>query len=233
MAVRRKKDSETEQPSAPFWMVTYGDMVTLLLTFFVLLLSFAKLDDIKFEEVASSLRGALGILERYQSILQNRSADISTENMQRRLDIYESMTQLKKMAEELGYEDDIVIEASDEGILIRMGNKVLFDLGKAVLRPEAKPILDIVGQTIRNRAQEVLVAGHTDNIPINSPLYPSNWELSTARAVTVVKYLIQEASVPPQVLAATGYSEFRPLVPNDSPENRQKNRRVEFLVTWK
>ncbi len=231
--MKRRRNSDNQRPSAPLWMVTYGDIVTLLLTFFVLLLSFASLDEVKFEEAASSLKGALGILERYQSILKNKSISVTEEDLLRRLDIYESVNELKKVTEEMGYKEAVSIKVTESGMLIQLGDKILFDLGKAVLRPEALPILDIVGKTIRDQAGEVLVGGHTDNIPINSPDFPSNWELSTARAVNVVKYLIDKAGVPPEILGATGYSEFKPLVPNDSPENRRKNRRVEFLVTWK
>ncbi len=228
------KRSESQEPSSPLWMVTYGDMVTLLLTFFVLLISFAEMDEIKFEEAAHSLRGALGVLEGYESFFKHKpeDADSAKIDVLRRMDIFQSIVELEDMAREMGYAGDVSVEISDNGLLIRMGDRVLFDQGRAELKPEALPVLDLVGRTIKGRAREVLVAGHTDDVPIHTDEFPSNWELSTTRALNVVKYLIDRAGVPPGILAATGYSEFRPLVPNDSPQHRRKNRRVEFLVTW-
>ena len=231
----KEKQEENQEPSAPFWMVTYSDMVTLLLTFFILLLSFAELDEIKFEEAAHSLKGALGVLAGQQSPRRNKTNNdsFSEVDMLRRRELYSSVAELQKVAEELGYENDISINIHDNGILIRMGDRVLFDLGKANLKEKAFPILDVVGKTIRNKATEVLVGGHTDNYPIDTVEFPSNWELSTTRAIKVVKYLIENAGVSPTILAPIGYSEFKPIGPNDTKESRQKNRRVEFLVTWK
>ncbi len=230
---RNKPRVEDTQPSSPAWMLTYGDMVTLLLTFFVLLLSFATFDLGKFNEVANSLTGALGILKGETSIVKNRSLQVTEVDRQRKLDILDVIRQLNRLAYEKGFQNDISSEITATGMLIRMGNRVLFDVGKAELKPEAYPILDLVGETIKKRAKEVLVSGHTDNTPIHTPDFPSNWELSVARALTVVKYLINHAHVPPEILAATGYGEYRPLVPNTNSANRQRNRRVEFLITWK
>ena len=92
--------------------------------------------------------------------------------------------------------------------------------------------MTIIAKTIKDRASEIVIAGHTDNVPIFSQRYPSNWELSAARAMSVVNYLITEAEVSPKILAATAYGEYRPLLPNDTPADRKVNRRVEFLVTW-
>jgi len=232
--MEEKQQEENDEPSAPFWMVTYGDMVTLLLTFFILLLSFAELDEVKFEEAAHSLKGALGVMQAYESPKNNKSRSKSSSEleMMRRNEMYKSMVELEALAKEMGYEDDVSIMFSDNGLLIRMGDRVLFDIGKAYLKPKALPVLDIVGKAISKHAKEVLVGGHTDDYPIQSAEFPSNWELSASRALNVVKYLIDRTGVKPHVLAATGYSEFRPLVGNSSAENRRKNRRVEFLVTW-
>lgn len=153
--------------------------------------------------------------------------------MNRRMDIYESMLALTEMVEQLEMEEDISVEPTETGMLIQMGDKVLFEKGKAELKPAAFVILNAVGVSIKDKVEEVLIGGHTDNTPINSIKYPSNWELSSARALVVVKYLVQKSNILPEVFGAVGYGEFRPIVENNSPENMQKNRRVEFLVTWK
>lgn len=233
---KRSKKVEEEPgddfPSSPAWMTTYSDMVTLLLTFFILMISFSTVNEIKFEQAALSLKGALGVMKRFPSPRRNMGLDITPDDMKRRQQVMNDVNEIQKKAEELGIRDQVHIKLTDEGLLIQLGDKVLFDLGKADLRPEAYPILDVVGQTMKGKASDVLVSGHTDNIPINTPEFPSNWELSTARALQVVKYLINKVGVEPQILGATGFSEYKPVVPNDSPENRQRNRRVEFLITW-
>jgi chemotaxis protein MotB len=230
---KKKQKEDIGPPGAPAWMTTYSDMVTLLLTFFILLISYSTIDRIKFEAAIKSLQDALGVLPSNQSVLMSAPNVIPPEQWQRRQEVYEEMMKLQELAEELNLQDQIQIEVTDVGMLIRMGDQVLFDLGKADLKMEARPILDIIARTIRYEAGEVLVSGHTDNLPIRTAQFPSNWELSTARALNVVKYFVDYSKVPPNILAATGYSEYRPVAPNDSPENRQKNRRVEFLVTWR
>lgn len=231
--MRKKKKEDFEMPSAPGWMTTYGDMVTLLLTFFVLLLSYSSIDEIKFDAAINSLQGALNVFDKNVSVIDKTTMGISKYDKFRRMDIYKNVMAIEQIAKELGYEKDISIGETESGMLIRMGNRVLFDLGKADLKPEALPLLDIVGETIRKSAGEVLVCGNTDNLPITTGKFPSNWELSSARALSVVKHLIDVLNIPPEVFGAVGYSEYRPLVPNDTPENRQKNRRVECLITWK
>jgi chemotaxis protein MotB len=230
---KKKEFEENEDPSAPFWMLTYSDMVTLLLTFFVLLISFSNMDEAKFEQAAHSLKGALGVLQQYPSPRNKLGLYLESQEMEERQEIVENITELQHKAEELKMAEDINIQITENGLLIQLGDKILFDVGNAELKSAAYPLLDIVGKTIRKRASTVLVRGHTDNIPIHTPQYASNWELSSARAISVVKYLIEYDEVPPEILAATAFAEYQPIVPNTSPENQRKNRRVEFLVTWK
>lgn len=230
--MKRKKE-DLEMPSSPGWMTTYGDMVTLLLTFFILLLSYSVIDEVKFNAALYSMKGALSVFDKNVSVISQKSVGISNYNKLRRLDIQKKLMEMQQIAEELGYEEDISIEQTESGMLVRMGNRVLFNLGKADLKPEAMPLLNIVGKTIEQNVDEVLVCGNTDDLPITSGKFQSNWELSTARALSVIKYLIDVVNISPEVFVAVGYSEYRPLVPNNSMENRQKNRRVEFLVTWK
>jgi len=228
---RKQKGDENSEPTAPFWMVTYGDMVTLLLTFFILLLSFSSLDEVKFKEAADSLNNQLNILPKKVSLLEyfmNRKLGQEESDY-----IKETVKRLEEIAKSLGMEDDIHVEMTETGLLIQLGDKVMFDPGKADIKSAGFPILNEVANSIKDKAREVLVSGHTDDVPIHTPQFPSNWELSAERALSVVRYLINLADVPPQILGATGYSEYRPLVPNDSSQNRQRNRRVEFLVTWK
>ena len=230
---KKKKKEDLETPSSPAWMTTYGDMVTLLLCFFVLLLSYSSVDTKQFSVAMYSLQGALSVFDKNVSVISQKSMGVSKYDKFNRVNIREDIMEMEQIAKELGYEDDISIVETEGGMLIRMGNRVLFDLGKADLKPKALPMLNILGKTIGKSAGEVLVCGNTDNLPITTGIFPSNWELSSARALSVVKYLIDVVNISPKVFGTVGYSEYRPLVPNDTPENRQKNRRVEFLITWK
>ncbi|NOZ74611.1 MAG: flagellar motor protein MotB [FCB group bacterium] len=231
----RKNRKPPGKPSSPLWMTTYGDMVTLLLTFFVLLFSFTSMDKNKFEQVAGSLRGALGVVQQNLPFQGAAPGSIggTDYDLLRRSEIFESVESLRDALNEFTKDGSINIEATESGILIQMGDRILFDQGQAELKPKALEILTIVGETIRDQASDILVAGHTDNVPIHNKDFPSNWELSTARALSVVRFLVDTVRVPPRILGAVGYGEYRPVAPNLTAAQRQINRRVEFLVTWK
>lgn len=235
MAKKDKKD-DLEQPSSPAWMTTYGDMMTLLLCFFVLLLSFSTIDKVKFTMSMRALQGALGVMPRMKKVSKSDDSKMSSDKIINKMKLErleKKIKQLKQLAKSLGYEEEVEILFNEGGLLIRLGNKVLFDLGESELRKSARPILTFVGNTIKEHdADDVIVGGHTDNLPISSSQYPSNWELSIARSLSVVKFMIDSVKVPPGKLIAAGFSEYHPLEPNDSPKNRQKNRRVEFMFNW-
>ena len=130
----------------------------------------------------------------------------------------------------LDAEEGIRAELISEGARIRLENRVLFDLGVAAINPEGLPVLDKVGNAVLSVPNRVRVEGHTDNIPINTYEFPSNWELSTARAVNVLKILINRYGIDPRRLSAAGYGESKSVAGNDTPENRAKNRRVEIVL---
>ena len=231
--MKKKVEEASDEPTAPFWMTTYGDMVTLLLTFFILMISFANMDERKWAMAAKSLQGALGVMEQYKVEMQMMQETPGGEDdMLIRSDVMERLQEFEQQIAEQINDGDITVESIKNGLLIQMGNKLLFNSGEAELKPEAYDILKLIAKTTKDDAAEIVISGHTDNIPINSEKYPSNWELSGARAITVVNYLIDEAGIRPKILAATAYGEHRPIVPNDTPADRKINRRVEFSVTW-
>ncbi|HMA62878.1 MAG TPA: flagellar motor protein MotB [bacterium] len=229
----KKEKEDVEQPSSPAWMTTYGDMMTLLLCFFVLLLSFSNIDKVKFSMSMRALQGALGVMPRMKKVNRSTQTRINSDKVIDKMKMEEKIQKLKELAKSLGYEEEVTVLFNEGGLLIRLGNKVLFDLGKAKLRVKAYPILEFVGNTIKEHdADDVIVGGHTDNLPISSSEYPSNWELSIARSLSVVKFMIDSVNVPPEKLIAAGFSEYHPIAPNDNSINRQKNRRVEFMFNW-
>lgn len=132
--------------------------------------------------------------------------------------------------QERGLGEAVHVEYTERGVVIRFADRVLFDLGRADLKPEAVEILDQLVGLLRTVPNPVRVEGHTDDLPINNERFPSNWELSTARATNVIKYFIEKHGLDPTKFSAAGYGEYRPLVPNDSMENRALNRRVDIVL---
>ncbi len=228
----RKKAEDEVKPGAPEWMATYGDMVTLLLCFFVLLFSFATLDVQKFKAIAVSMNGSLGVLDSGMTLsmdplINSFPGDSPTEEVEEFQQLYEQMSEYVK---ENNLESSITLRLDERGLLVRFMDDVLFDSGKADLTPKAREIINKVAEIIRVNDKNVRVEGHTDNIPINTSRFPSNWELSTTRAVNVVKYLIEENFIEAKRLSASGYSDQHPVDDNKTQIGRQKNRRVDLVI---
>lgn len=214
---------------APMWMVTFSDMTTLLLTFFVLLLSMASLDQRKIKEALGSLQGALGVLESGQK------SEMGKEEILSRLDFVTKTKQseskmlsgIRNYIEQANLSSTVSVVKTEKGISVRIMDSVLFESGSATLLDAAKPVLDKLSGVIKDSPYNIMVEGHTDDIPISTAQFPSNWELSTARAISVAKYMIS-VGVKPDILSVAGYAQYHPVVPNITPENRAKNRRVEI-----
>ncbi len=228
-----RKRAEDEPPAgAPAWMATYSDMVTLLLCFFVLLFSFATLDVQKFQAIAHSMSGSLGVLDsgltvNLEPLITSFPSDTPTEEAEEFKILYEQMSEYIK---DNNLEASITLRLDERGLLVRFLDDVLFDSGKADLKPKAQEIINKVAEIIRKNDKNVRVEGHTDNVPINTFRFPSNWELSTTRAVNVVKYLIEENGIEALRMSASGYSDQHPVDDNNTKEGRQKNRRVDMVI---
>lgn len=228
----KKEKEDVEEPSAPFWMTTFSDMVTLLLVFFILILSYSTIELEKFKGAMSSMKGALGILPEMGSSVPGRNLKFNERMTPRHTNLEKTVGEFKEMIKGAKLEKMVETEMSASGVHIRLGSKVLFDVGKARLKSKAFPILKEIAAIIRTEDNEVYVEGHTDNVPIHTRQYPSNWELSTARAMSVVRYLHDVGGIDAKKLAAVGHGEYRPLVPNTSPERRARNRRVEIFIKY-
>lgn len=233
MAEKKKRKEECPEVGAPGWMTTYGDMMSLLLTFFILIVSFSSIQEVEFKKAMGSLQAALGVLPRNSGFNQSlQSINFGDDDMNQ--DMIEEVNKMKTDIAEEKLQDQVKVTLTEKGAHIVISDPVLFDLGKAVLKPESKVAMDIVAKLIKNSPNtEVIVEGHTDNWPINTQEYPSNWELSAARALSVVKYFAFRMGFDPARFAATGFGEYRPLKPNDTAANRAKNRRVEIFINKK
>ena len=228
----KKKDraNNDEGASSGGWEIIYSGFAMILLCFFIMLSSFSSIEATKVLKFVKSFVNAVSILPGGTkiddgSIIVPSSADIVDRDSQLAA-IYEK---LKTLAEHRSLENKVTVSFSPKGLVMRLSDQVLFDVGVADISPEALPLLEKVGAIIAGSFYEVRVEGHTDDVPINTARYPSNWELSTARAVTVLRYFVETYGISTKRLAAEGFAEYHPMVPNDSIEHRAKNRRVEII----
>mgnify|MGYP000987938484 CR=1 FL=1 len=225
--MRRKQREESS--NAGRWLTTYSDMVTLLLAFFVLLFAFSNVDEGKFSSIISAFQNYLGVLTEGQSILERPSPlPFDYSDMGHR-QLYELFEQMSDYIEQEGLQG-VELEIQERGLIIRFAEQVFFDLGQATLKPEALEILDNLADQLRELPNPLRVEGHTDDWPIRTSTFPSNWELSVHRATNVVRHLIEEDGFDPEKLSVAGYSEYRPIRPNDTAQNRALNRRVDIVI---
>ncbi|MHB2147775.1 OmpA/MotB family protein [Calditrichota bacterium LG25] len=227
-----KKKQDIPKKGAPPWMTTFSDMVTLLMVFFIMILSYSTIELEKFKGAVSSMKGALGILDNMKNTITNELRQSHQGRDYFKEQVEDKMTRIKDLIGNEKIADQVSIEMDGSGIHIRMGDNILFDPGRADLKKQAFPILKAVADVVKDDFKQIFVEGHTDNVPIHTSRFPSNWELSAARALSVVRYLHYVEGIDAARLAAVGYGEYRPLVPNTTPENRAKNRRVEIYIKF-
>jgi len=262
---------------APLWLATFADLMSLLMCFFVLLLSFATMDARKFKAMVGSMDNAFGVqrdVEAYEipmgtSIIAQHFSPASTEptvleevkqstsqasntlesseeSSEMTLEEKEAMkkeimeqaiesTKIEAEKIEERLKEDIkkgLVSVDRQGlkIIIRINEKGSFGSGTAILNPSFDPVMKRITQSVLDAKGKIQISGHTDNIPISTDWYRSNWELSAGRAVSVGEFMLKNKQLDPKRLVIQGYSDTQPLVPNTSAANRAKNRRVEVTV---
>lgn len=238
-----KKKPHEEHVNHERYMVTYADLITLLLAFFIILFAMSDENPHKFEQVAQSLsagfnKGSESIintdlatnpeLKRQQTNEQNvkMMASVKEQN-----ELRELKKRIDQKVSEMGLEKQITTTLGKQGLMISLTDKVLFNSGSAELKNENSEIIKVVGSIISEVQNPVQVSGYTDNVPINTGDFPSNWELSGQRSMTVLKYMIDNnKGLNPERIYAAGFGEYHPIANNDTEEGREKNRRVEILV---
>lgn len=213
-------------------MTTFNDLTTLLMVFFVLLFSMGSLDVKRFKHFQNALQSAMGILD------EGRHAPVGIISEQTVLPVQsENDPTAKRDGVSSGSDLDetygIEAQYTAKGIHLTLDDQLLFDSGSDRLKPGGADLLSKVARIIKPLQRMVRVEGHTDNRPIATPQFPGNWELSTARAISVVKYLIDPGGIAPQYLSAAGYGDSRPRAANDTEINMAKNRRVEIILERK
>jgi chemotaxis protein MotB len=243
---KKRRDTDDGEPrGAPEYMLTYGDMVTLLLCFFVLLLSMSTMTEEKVRMVLSAFKSAVGIFEQGPALTKETLMTMGVgverlvegqpavttgreaEHGRRRERIGDKVRMVLRAEQRAGA---VKIRHDERGVVVHLTDKAMFDQGSADLKPSSRAILDKVAMLLRAVPNAVRIEGHTDNTPIQTARFPSNWELSVARATQVLRYLEKECKIDPTRLSCSGYGEWRPLRPNTTPENRALNRRVDIVI---
>lgn len=231
----RKNSKLTVARGAPAFMVIYGDMMSLLLTFFIMLLTMANFEPVKFKIATESLQGAFGILESYPTIPIHPFIRIPKENggENRRKNSIADARKIEQVMKSRQLQDAVKVEVTETGIAILLRDPVTFSSGSADLKENGSAILGDIANIIKaNPDLRVRVEGHTDDVPIRNGKYASNWDLSSARALSVVQLLSVKSGINPALMSAVGYGEFRPLVPNADEQARAKNRRIQIFVDY-
>ncbi len=235
---QKKEKKKSAPPGAPAWMVTYSDLVTLLLTFFVLLMSMASMDPVRFTEASSSLKDAFGVHSRPAHVEfaipilpappKTKFNPVPTELTTK---IYRK---IKAQIEEFEMSKDVeAVERDDGTIILRVNNAILFNAGDSRVTPQSLPTLRKIADMIRPLPMTLRIEGHTDDQVVSSPAGSDNWNLSIARAVSVTRFYEQSSLLPLDRMSAIGYGSKRPLVPNTNEDNRARNRRVDFVLQVK
>ena len=229
MIFRRPKD-EDDHENLERWLLTYSDLITLLLAFFIILYSMSSLDAEKFRKVSNALRSVLRGASASPMPHETLMMDDPGAGPVKTGDLNSLKANIDKILIEKGLTDKISASIEDRGLVIRISESAFFDLGSAELKEQAKGILDLFGGILNDIPNHVRIEGHTDNLPIKNQKYPSNWELSTYRATVCIRYLIENYGMSPERVSAMGYAEYRPIADNSTPEGRNKNRRVDIVV---
>ena len=239
---RKKRPAPHEEEASEAWLLPYSDLMTLLLALFICLFAISQTDETKMAQMAQAFSSAFNM--GGPSFLDGAgpgmysSRDIPSDDdggMEAYLAENSQMEAVKRQLdayiEQNGLQGQVSTQMTEDGLMIRIEEKALFPSGSAELTAGVQKIGPVIAALVAPIPQRILVTGHTDNIPINSAVYPSNWELSSARAINFMKYIIaQDGRMNPARFSAMGRSEYRPIADNSTEEGRAQNRRVEVLI---
>ena len=224
------------------WLLTYADLMNLLLILFILLYTMANVDIAKYQTVAASLRAAFGDATVNQVIgdaggapslinIEGNNPSPVVEALMEEQQMEEVKESISKVIEKEGLSNQVEVTIEERGIVISIAEKVLFRSGSAELEPDSKQTIEKIGKVLLAIPGKMIrIEGHTDNVPIKTSRFPDNQELSTARANSVWRILVNNVGINPKSMSATGYGEYRPKMANDTEEHRAQNRRVDIAI---
>ncbi|MBI5374800.1 MAG: OmpA family protein [Candidatus Schekmanbacteria bacterium] len=234
-----EKSSFHDSSNGLRWLLTYADLITLLLIFFIIMYSISTTNANRFIKFVKVVKNGFSVFPQsdesiyYMKDFTNRTpsegddiANYLTEEINF-MKLKENLTKNLKKEMQSG---EITLTNESRGLNLKITDLILFNLGQSELTEPAKKVLSKIAESIGKVSNKIIVEGHTDNIPIHSDLFPSNWELSTSRATNVVRYFIESCHITPNRFSASGYAQYKPIVDNSTTLGNQKNRRVEIII---
>ncbi|MCT4592926.1 MAG: OmpA family protein [Anaeromicrobium sp.] len=215
------------------WLITYSDMVTIILCFFIIFFNLSEEKTNMLYSMKNALKEEVATLSEENNKLKTTNKNLSVElfnmkNIER--DIHTSEEEFIKFLRDNNMLDKVNILQNEKGIAIRFKDNVLFSSGDAAMSKEGKLALSKIGDKLTKIDNNIIVEGYTDNLPIQTAKYPSNWELSVARAIEVVKYFTEVKGIDKSRMSVSGYGELNPIDTNDTPKGRSNNRRIEITI---
>lgn len=230
---KKKKHQQHEEEGGEAWLLPYSDLMTLLLAVFIVLFAVSQVDQAKAKDMSEAFTEEM-MTQSYiisqlneQETVQNESPPVS-ESERQKLEALKAELDAKLQSENLAA--SITTSIDKRGLVISFNNAIIFEPGSAAIKKENEDTLLEISDMIHVMDNYIRIEGHTDNIPMNSDLFPSNWDLSSARAVNVVRLFVNNANASPEKLIAVGYGEYRPIADNATEEGRAKNRRIDIIV---
>jgi chemotaxis protein MotB len=245
MSKKRHKKHHHEDHVDESWLIPYADLLTLLLALFIVLFSMSSIDAQKFNAMSAAFNqmfsGGTGVFD-YQTPISSESTETTDEPVkkeepkQEQLDkdhaeLVELQKKVNAYVQAKKLQNNLATKLTDEGLLVTIRDNVLFDSGKADIRNgDLKIATEISGLLVMNPPRNIIISGHTDNVPIHNANYESNWELSVMRAVNFMKIVLRNDKLDPRWFSAKGFGEFQPVANNNTKEGQARNRRVEILI---
>ncbi|MFA7229490.1 MAG: OmpA family protein [Melioribacteraceae bacterium] len=203
------------------YLITYSDLITLLLGLFIILYAISNVDSGKYKDV----RAAMGSYFGAESVVPRMPDSKIVTRPREKLS-----EELSKLIVENNYSNSIQMEESERGIILHILDDILFPPGRAEINESSRLVLNRLAKVLKTIPNDIRIEGHTDNVPIATERYPSNWHLSVDRALSTAYYFINEEKISPDKVSIVGYSEYRPIASNSTPQTRAKNRRVDLVI---
>lgn len=203
------------------WVVSYADLVTMLLALFMVLWAMGVMDNNKIKTTIKNVKFSQNAVSKNTRFNTQNNENVKMSEQEKILEILEKNPTLKNKTKLL---------KGEKGAIIRLNDKMLFGEGSAIIKPDVLSTLDNIATELKTINNFIIIEGHTDSTPINTQQFPSNWELSTARATNIINYLVKKDGLSPKKLSAVGYGEYMPIAPNTSYEGKTQNRRVDIII---
>lgn len=229
------KKAKEEGQSNERWLLTYSDLITLLMVFFIVMYASSTINAAKYQELKESLGqvlnpGASEATEPAFSAATPITPAALTDPTVQQEDLNKIAAQLDSYLKSNNLQDSISVNVTQRGVVVSLKDSVLFDPGSVEIKPDIDTKLVAIGKVLAQMNNYIRVEGNTDNVPMKGSKIKNNWELSVLRATQVLQVLVNQSGVPPQRISSIGYGEYRPAAPNDTASNKAKNRRVDIVI---